>query len=386
MRPPAAGSGLKTRAETAPSLSRLPPFFSEPAVMKNLPLLLACLAICLISSLGSLVTAADPPPAGVPGRYTMQGQKETYLDLRPDGTYTMSIGGSKDSSTYTVKGTTVALVSPRGPIDLQVANGALTGPDGSKWPRAGEAGPAPAASDNVDPLSRLKSINQVKQLCIACRLWAGDHQGHFPDTLDQILTKEYAGTDPRLVRCPLLHDDSQVGYQYLGQGLQDSSPGEAIVLLSKWKSADGRQIVGHADGAVALEVPRAEDLPMAMRGAAPPPAPIATPSPNPKTTGPAPGAPNPPASSLLFTLSPNHGGKRYGAIFPQDQMPAEVDKFFWVVDRPDSHTTVNPMRLNTFFVSTLPGTYKVHVEYRAGDVKLKVSNVVAVTVPETATK
>ena len=122
---------------------------SDP-LMKALKKLYACVTIFAISSSALLRGATDAPPAGVAGRYAMPGQNETYLDLRPDGTCTMSIGGIKDSSTYTVKGSVLTLITPRGPADLPIANGALTGPDGSKWPRTGEPAPAPPSKPSSE--------------------------------------------------------------------------------------------------------------------------------------------------------------------------------------------------------------------------------------------
>jgi hypothetical protein len=235
-----------------------------------------------------------------------------------------------------------------------------------------------------------RSINHVKQLCIAAKLWAGDHKGSFPDTFEQLLTKEYAGTDPKLVHCPLLQDDTQVGYLYLGKGLKDSVAGETILFMSKWTGADGRRVIGRADIAALMTAPKPSDIPPAaaamiqstnpVRGNATPSP--ATGTPNPTSATPA-GNPSLAANLAKIILSLNNNGKgRYGAIFPEAQMPANTANYFWVTDRPDNTFNVTPLQRNTWFVATLPGIYKVRIEYRVDKTRTQVSNLVEVTVPK----
>ena len=115
--------------------------------MKVLTLLIASLAFLLLTTSGPLAIAADPgtPAPGISGRYAKPGNAAMYFDLRPDGTLTVAQGMLVFSGTYTVKGVDVTLIIPSiAPNVVQIANGVMTMQDGSKWPRVGNAGPAPA--------------------------------------------------------------------------------------------------------------------------------------------------------------------------------------------------------------------------------------------------
>jgi len=347
---------------------------------------------------GGAPPAAAPIPAGLTGRYAIPGD-EGFIDLRPDGTFSISQGNRSSPGTYTVIGTVVNLTVPGAAApQLHFANGVLTIGNGVKMPRVGEAAPPPVPGTVAGPalasseqMHATLSINHVKQLCIAAKLWAGAHKGSFPDTLEQLLTKEYIGTDPTVVHCPLLQDDTQVGYLYLGKGLKDSVAGETILFMSKWTGADGKRVIGRADIAAMLAVPKPGDIPpaaAAMIQSSKPVSGSVAPVPGSGTPNPASATPaaTPVAAANLakITLSLNNNGKgRYGAIFPEAQMPADQTNYFWVTDRPDNTFNVTPLQRNTWFVALVPGIYKVRIEYREGKSRTQVSNLVEVTVPNT---
>ena len=356
---------------------------------------------CITATPAPLSLAAYAPsaiPAGLTGRYILE-ENDRFLDLRPDGTFSLSAGTTSSAGTYAVNGTEVNLTIPGAKLpQFQFSKGSLT-IRGVKLPRVGDAAPPPAPGAVTGPaiaseekVNATRSIINVKMLHNAARLWSINHQGKFPDSLEQLLTKEYAGTDPRVLRCPLLQDDNQVGYVYLGKGLTDSAPEGTVLILSKWHDADNKRIVGHANGSVALELPKLADIPASMRG---PVSNLGAATPGVANRG----AATPPAANAgattpalnvippnlpKITLSANDNGKgRYGAIFPLGQMPADLRNYFWVTDRPDNKFNVTALQQNTWFVSTLPGIYKVRVEYRSGTARQQVSNLVEVTVPDT---
>jgi len=96
------------------------------------------------------------------------------------------------------------------------------------------------------------------------------------------------------------------------------------------------------------------------------------------------GAPPPEGVTITLTAQQTAGGKRYGAGFPAEQMPAKPQNYFWVVDRPDNETKVVALHNNQWHFSSLPGLYKIQVQYRSGDVNKTVSNLLEVTVPGAA--
>jgi len=99
--------------------------------------------------------------------------------------------------------------------------------------------------------------------CCLTLVWSIWHH----DTLDQLMNPEYLGKNPSsaILHCPLLQDDCQTGYVYLGTGQKDSAPEGTVLFLSRWQDAAGHRVVGHANATVALEFPRLDDIPAAIR-------------------------------------------------------------------------------------------------------------------------
>ena len=104
-----------------------------------------------------------------------------------------------------------------------------------------------------------QSASNARQIIAACKLYAGDHGGSYPPDL-QTLQKDGIITDDRILHCPILHDDTQIGYRYYGAGLKDTDPPDKVVVISLAAGRDGKRVVGHNDGSVeTIVVP---DLPL----------------------------------------------------------------------------------------------------------------------------
>lgn len=178
----------------------LPPRLSPSSAMNARLLLLWLLAMLVITGPGASSVAANGRSPGVAGRYSDGGNPPTYIDLRADGTFTVTQGSNAMQGTYTAQGNNLTVTMAGRPAPFQLANGILTSPDGMQLRRVGEpvaaaagaqSGANPQGAGAVDQLALVKSIGNVKQLCMACKLWAADHQGAFPDTLDQLMNPEY---------------------------------------------------------------------------------------------------------------------------------------------------------------------------------------------------
>jgi hypothetical protein len=375
-------------------------------------LALSCVAMLLLAqtSLSIPATPNPPLPAGVAGRYAVPDD-QGFIDLRADGTFTLSHETTNSSGTYTVTGDAVTLVIPGATLPpLHFANGTLTIGPGVKMARVGEANPPPAPGASTGPavasndqVNTTRSILNVRSLYTACKLWAADHQGSFPDTLEQLLTAKYAGTDPKLIHCPLLHNDTQPGYVYLGKGLKDTVAGHTVLILSKWSDPSGKRIVGHADGATLVEIPKAADFPATVKMTIPSknPAGAAATTPPPPGNGPGAGtAPEPPRRGSLnhATTMPVKGApptapntvhitltattNPSGVTFPAEQMPANPLGYYWVIERDDRKPHDAPLRQNSWVVNERkPGSFKMHVEYRYNEIHQTVSNEVQFSVP-----
>ena len=106
-----------------------------------------------------------------------------------------------------------------------------------------------AKSDVAGEAARSKE--NINQIALACRIYAGDHDGKFPPTLD-VLT-------PDLLAAPFLTSpfapDEPTGYTYT-PGLTIKSPAKDVLLTDKFAGKEHRRIVAHVDGSTeATKVP-----------------------------------------------------------------------------------------------------------------------------------
>ena len=249
-----------------------------------------------------------------------------------------------------------------------------------------------AQQASFDQLAMMKSMNNVKQLCIACISWAEDHQGSFPAELDDLFVDKYLGTDKsRLMTCPLLRDSSRPNYRYQGKNITSASPGSTSVIVSEWTDGHGKHIVGHKDGSVSLETVKQRKKVGADPSFAKPGQTAAAPSSpggnslKPAMPQPAPSAMPPPEAPFITLSNDDRQGRLiHRVIFPSEQMPTDTDNYFWVVEFPDHEIKVKPLRAKAPFWMAPPktsGTFKVSIEYRAGELKRAASNAVDLIVP-----
>lgn len=98
----------------------------------------------------------------------------------------------------------------------------------------------------------VKSINNARQIVIACKLYASDHNGNYPGDLNE-LVKTGGISDDKILHDPLLHDDTQIGYEYFGAGMKDSDPPDKVLLMSKSADSRGKKVVAHNDGSVEVK-------------------------------------------------------------------------------------------------------------------------------------
>ncbi len=103
-----------------------------------------------------------------------------------------------------------------------------------------------------------ESCSKARDLILACRSYAEDNEKRLPPSLET-LADEKLLADDKLLRCPLLNDDSQIGYHYFGSGMKLDDPPDKVVLISKGRMRDGKQVVARLDGSV--EVMAVPELP-----------------------------------------------------------------------------------------------------------------------------
>lgn len=102
----------------------------------------------------------------------------------------------------------------------------------------------------------IKSVNNVQQLAVACRTYAADHEGKYPDNLEVLVTEGILQQEAfdKLLRCPMTKE--YPGYDYLGAGKSDRDNPRAVIFLGK-AEVRGKRVVGRNDGSAAFEAPSA---------------------------------------------------------------------------------------------------------------------------------
>lgn len=111
----------------------------------------------------------------------------------------------------------------------------------------------PAFTDFREQVSRefftgVKSVKNAQSIVLACQQYAAEHEGRFPENLE-VLVQELYIKNPDILTDPLLKSNSQIGYEYLGEGMKASDPGDAIVLRGK-SHFNGMRVIARKDGTV----------------------------------------------------------------------------------------------------------------------------------------
>jgi hypothetical protein len=94
----------------------------------------------------------------------------------------------------------------------------------------------------------IKCLSEGKQIGVACKLYAMDHQGNYPPTLNQLIP-DYL-TDAKLFECPLRKGQPPLGYQYFGG--KDTDPADKVLLSSNATTRDRKRLLVFSNGSAAL--------------------------------------------------------------------------------------------------------------------------------------
>lgn len=96
--------------------------------------------------------------------------------------------------------------------------------------------------------------NNVKQIFLACIMYADDHEGNLPTNLDATLpylgVVSTNGTVPDLLLCPAAQDRTVPSYKLmpLGNVSAVKYPGTTILIDETIPRHSGGRVVGYADG------------------------------------------------------------------------------------------------------------------------------------------
>jgi hypothetical protein len=95
----------------------------------------------------------------------------------------------------------------------------------------------------------IKSLSNAKQIGTACKIYAMDHKGAFPKTLEE-LVPDYL-PDRSVFICPLSGPSVPIGYDYFGG--KDTDPATNVLLASKAVSKTRRRVVVYVDTSGVVE-------------------------------------------------------------------------------------------------------------------------------------
>ena len=92
-----------------------------------------------------------------------------------------------------------------------------------------------------------KQINQLRNIGMALKQFANDHEGKFPERLDQLVPSDRQWMESLLPGSP------KVTYEYLGAHLSPSAPPKSVLLRIPPEQNGGISIVLRLDGSAGTE-------------------------------------------------------------------------------------------------------------------------------------
>ncbi len=107
---------------------------------------------------------------------------------------------------------------------------------------------------NGEGVEKIRSVSKAETLVNACLQYASANGGAFPENLQKLVDEKYVKNNKSLID-PFSSETPKANYEYLGEGMKDSDPEEAIVLRSQPKK-NGKGVVARRDGSVIFSPPR----------------------------------------------------------------------------------------------------------------------------------
>jgi len=107
----------------------------------------------------------------------------------------------------------------------------------------------PAMVAARDKAQAMQSMNNARQIHMACMQYAMDNDGKFPQNLDQLVPSYLPNR--RLFVCPLSGNKTSTGYEYFGG--KESDPADKILLQSKATTKRHERVIVRVDGSAQLK-------------------------------------------------------------------------------------------------------------------------------------
>lgn len=103
-----------------------------------------------------------------------------------------------------------------------------------------------------------KGINMGRQVALAAKLYAADHEGRYPATLDELVSSGALDDQGFLLKLASFKPagwQGSPGFEYRGVGMKDSDPGDKVLLISNCQDRKEQRIVVTNDGVAQLQKP-----------------------------------------------------------------------------------------------------------------------------------
>ena len=109
----------------------------------------------------------------------------------------------------------------------------------------------PTAQFIKDKSIESRSRANATAIISACKQYAVNHNGSYPSDLAALI-KDKLIEDEKPLHCPLLKDETQIGYEYFAAGVKQTDAPDKVILISKAASRSGERVVGYNDGSVKM--------------------------------------------------------------------------------------------------------------------------------------
>ena len=86
-------------------------------------------------------------------------------------------------------------------------------------------------------------LHRAKSIGLACKLYAGDHGGSYPSSLQQLVPSYIP--DAQFIAIPSRDGSRQLDFEYFGG--TDTAPPESVLIRIPPEQPDGSAVIGYSD-------------------------------------------------------------------------------------------------------------------------------------------
>ena len=99
------------------------------------------------------------------------------------------------------------------------------------------------------------AMNQGRQVIIALKMYASDHNGRYPADLHDLVNERVLDTASALTYPAITGWSGGNSWDYFGAKMSDADDAKSILISSQCSGPNGKRIIGYNDGSVNVETP-----------------------------------------------------------------------------------------------------------------------------------